>query len=332
MISISPPTIPTREPSPLDPEHKLNQNANNLIGMCLCGFAAFIFSLVAVLVKFTPWPKALILEVRSSIQVLFCVFILSYLHFIQKQPNVVLGPPHTRVWLIARSICYWGFIFMYWQCLGYLPVGDATSLVYSAPLIAGILGFTWLGEPFHWSFVVFMGLNITGMMFVCQPGFLFSGGIPLNPIGVFIALTAACFSGFLGPFVRKSRDAHWSTVELYAHLGSSVIFTPLFLFFDSVSTGESVMPPGTVPWGKMLLLSVLGFTGLGCLTIGYQYAHASVASVIMYAEIPISYLFQAFVFGQPVDWMSLFGCTLILVSGLGNVTKQLRKVSQIKEG
>jgi len=257
-------------------------------------------------------------------QVIYCFLILVYLHFIKKKQNLILGPVHTRFWLVARSICYWGFIFLYWQCLDYLPVGDATALAYTAPLVASILGFTWLGEPFHWSFIVFMTVNILGMVLVCQPGFLFSSGYPLDPFGVTLALIAAMVSGLLGPFVRKSKEAHWSTVELYAHVGSSVVFTPIFLLIQNVSTGEAIIPPGPVPWVQMIVISILGFTGLGCLTIGYQLAHASVASLIMYAEIPISYLFQAFLFGQDVDWMSILGCSLILVSGVGSVAKELK--------
>jgi len=218
---------------------------------------------------------------------------------------------------------------MYWQCLTYLPVGDATSLAYTAPIVASILGFTWLGEPFHLSFLVFMALNIVGMLFVCQPSVLFSTGVPLDLYGVALALTAAMLSGLLGPFVRKSREAHWSTVELYAHVGSSVVFTPIFLISQKISTGEGIVPDGPVPWPNMIAISILGFTGLGCLTIGYQLAHASVASLIMYAEIPISYLFQAFVFGQAVDLMSILGCGLILTSGVGSVFREFKE-SQAK--
>jgi len=307
------------------PIQRQSQGRKNLVGMALCGIAAFFFSLVAVIVKFTPWPKALILEARSIVQVGFCTFILAYLHFVKKMPNVLLGPPDTRVWLLARSICYWGFIFTYWQCLTYLPVGDATALAYTSPLVASILGFTWLGEPFHWSFIVFMVFNISGMMLVCQPGFLFESSNPLSPFGVLLALTAACVSGLLGPFVRKSREAHWSTVEVYAHVGSSVFFTPIFLLIQSLTTDEPVIPEGPVPWLQLITISILGFSGLGCLTIGFQYAHASVASLIMYAEIPVSYLFQAFLFGQEVDWKSLLGCALILSSGVASVSKQFSK-------
>merc|ERR1719285_1068921 len=114
-------------------------------------------------------------------------------------------------------------------------------------------------------------------MLVCQPGFVFESSNPLSPFGVLLALTAACVSGLLGPFVRKSREAHWSTVELYAHVGSSVVFTPIFLISQKISTGEAIIPDGPVPWPNMIAISILGFTGLGCLTVGYQLAHASVA-------------------------------------------------------
>jgi len=37
------------------------------------------------------------------------------------------------------------------------------------------------------------------------------------------------------------------------------------------------------------------------------------------------YLFQAFLFGQEVDWKSLLGCALILSSGVASVSKQFSK-------
>jgi len=295
------------------------QSAKNAYGMLLCGLAAFFFALTAVIVKMTTFPKTMLLEARSLLQIIYC---LIFIYFLNPQVEL-LGPKHTRFWLVLRGIFYWGFILFYWFALSFLPIGDATCFAYCSPVIGGLLGFVWLKEPFHWSYIVFTILNLSGMVLVAKPSFMFgSDSDSLNPLGVTFALIAAVLCGALGPFVRKSKDAHWASVEFYAHTSSGLLLTPLLIGSEALFFAENVLPDAPIPWFSMFLISFTGFAGLAALTQGYQLAHASIASLLCYLEIPLSYVFQVYIFHDGIDFMSILGCSLIVGSGLLSVSKQ----------
>jgi len=165
-------------------------------------------------------------------------------------------------------------------------------------------------------------VNVIGLLLISKPSFLFSESRAISTTGILLALIAAFFIGSLGPLVRKSKGAHWVTVELFAHVSSAFFLTPMLLIVKKVSTGV-LIPSTPVPWIHILLVSICGFMGLACHTIAYQYAQASTGSLLMYVEIPLAYFLQVVVFGHSVDSFSVCGCICIVTSGLGSLLWQM---------
>jgi len=296
--------------------------SREVFGMLLCGLSSFFFAATGTLVKLTDYPKELLVEARSLLQVIFC-FLVVYISQRNGYSSFnVLGPKSLRKYLVWRSILYWAGVVCYWEALTMLEIGDATSFVYSSPIFSGIIAFTWLKEPFRWSYLVFTGVNVIGLLLISKPSFLFNDSRAISTTGILLALIAAFFIGSLGPLVRKSKGAHWVTVELFAHVSSAFFLTPMLLIIKKVSTGV-LIPSTPVPWIHILLVSICGFSGLACHTIAYQYAQASTGSLLMYVEIPLAYFLQVVVFGHSVDSFSVCGCVCIVTSGLGSLLWQM---------
>jgi len=297
---------------------------DNITGMLLCGLSSFFFALTGTLVKLTDFPKEMIVEIRSILQVFFCFAIILFTKRDGNFDILILGHPKHRKYLVWRSLLYWAAIMCYWQALGYLDIGDATAFVYSSPIFSGILAFTWLKEPWRWSYLVFTSFNVCGLILISRPSFLFGNSSEeTSSTGIILALIGAVFVGSLGPLVRKSKGAHWVTVELYAHTSSAFLLTPALLFLKKMYFGV-ILPSGvSFPWIKLVLISVSGFSGLACHTIAYQYAQASTGSLLMYIEIPLAYGLQIAVFGKAVDIIDILGCICIVGSGIASLLWQL---------
>ena len=130
--------------------------------------AALLFGVVAAFVKATTLPTLVMLMIRSILEwaLGFGVALLHHddtregrsvtvpplpqpetaLHEVETfgagvKPDdnsgltmLLFGPPHLRGWLFLRSFLYWAFMAGWWWSLTQMPIGDATTIVYTAPI------------------------------------------------------------------------------------------------------------------------------------------------------------------------------------------------------
>ena len=75
-----------------------------------------------------------------------------------------------------RASLYWGFLACWWLSLVSMPIGDATTIVYTGPIFTATFARLFLGERIHWSFGPVMLLDLLGLVLITQPSFLFDDG------------------------------------------------------------------------------------------------------------------------------------------------------------
>ena len=113
-------------------------------------------------------------------------------------------------------------------------------------------------------------------------------------------------------------------------LCSSAIFTPVALAVIALRQKYGAAPDDDAPgmWVGLqdptkllllLLLSVLGFAGLGLQTYGYQRERAARASAMNFLEIPFSYVLQYLLFGDALSPLQGLGTLLVISGGLLNI-------------
>ena len=217
-----------------------------------------------------------------------------------------------------------------------MPVGDATALVYCAPLLTALYGWALLGERVPPKVFGCLALSLLGVGLIMPPTFLLGRGAegraetgPGYDRGALCACGSALVGGLLPVLVRKSRECHWATVEHVAALGSSAVFTPAALALLALERRGGVAPaaspetPQGFPDPRQLLLlglvALIGFAGLGLQTYGYQRARAARASAMNFLEIPFSYVLQYLLFGDLLRPAQGVGMLLVVAGGLLNL-------------
>jgi drug/metabolite transporter (DMT)-like permease len=206
---------------------------------------------------------------------------------------------------VARGILAAAGSICGYAAIASLPLGDATALFYTAPLLVTGGAVFFLGERSG----VLRGLCITagflGVMMIAQPHFADVLGVVL---GLGNALCAA-----LGVLVVRRYRATEGALALA--LTTSIICVgtlaiPASLAWRSVSAPE------------LLALAALGTMG-GAATIllnfAYQNAPPPLLAGIDYLAVPFSVAAGAVTWFEPLSYQTAAGCMVVVAAGLLNL-------------
>ena len=193
-----------------------------------------------------------------------------------------------------------------------LPLAEATTLNFTVPIFATILGATVLRERtgvHRWSAVV---AGFVGVLIVAQPG---SGHIPL--LGAATGLSAALLSAGVSILVRRigATEAPATTV-FYFSLLSMVPLAPAFAL--------SAVPHDAVTWAMLVAIGLVGGVGQLAMTTSLKLAPVSVVLPLDYSGLVWATLYGWLLFSVlpgPSTWL---GAPLIVGSGLYIVWREHR--------
>ena len=263
----------------------------------------------------------------------------------KKLALVLIGPPHLRKWVVLRAALYWGFLACWWLALTSMPIGDATTIVYTAPIWTATFARLFLGEKIDWSFYPIVCLDVAGLVLITQPSFLGfyypppstqeeGDDKPSYLLGALSSLTSSIIAGLLPVCTRKSKECVWTAVNHTSSFLSAFLFTPLaFLVWasydptawqqslDAVGALASRADGGMGKWPLLIGATLTGFAGLALQTLGYQREEAAKASVMTILEIPFAYLLQFFAFGDELNMLGIGGVTLVCCGTMLNLLR-----------
>lgn len=185
-----------------------------------------------------------------------------------------------------------------------LPLAEATTLGFTTPLFAVIIGALVLREttgPWRWAAVV---LGFAGVLVIAQPGHEF-----VSPLGAAAGLGAGLMVAIISYQIRDlgRTEAPISTVFYFALFGS-LIMAP---FLPFVMTEHS-----PAQWAILIGIGLVGTFGQLLITSALR--HGPVASVIVmdYSALIWALLFGWAVWGQLPGAATWFGAPLIVIAGL----------------
>ncbi|WP_248919830.1 DMT family transporter [Pseudomonas entomophila] len=278
-----------------------------LRGIALVVVATFLFASHDGLSKFLGgvYPIIMVVWARYVVHTLLMAGI-----FLPKAGLAVL---RTRRPLLQtlRALSLLSTSLLFTAGLQYLPLAEATSVNFLAPVLVTALSVPLLKERVtlgQWLAVV---MGFIGVLVVVHPGgALFTPAI-LFPFGSALGF---CFYQLL----TRKLAAHDSptTSNFYAGLCNTVIMTALVPFFWQVPA-----------WPHVLLMLALGGCGMTAhllLTQAFRHAAPALLAPFSYCQIVFAGLLGAVVFGQVPDGMSLVGISVICLSGLAAAWMQRR--------
>lgn len=203
---------------------------------------------------------------------------------------------------LGRSVLLMTSTVCNFLALAYLPLGDVSAIVFTAPLMVAGLAVAWLGErvsPARWAAIV---AGLAGAVMVIRPGW---GTV--SP-GALLAVGCALAYAFYQVSTRIVREGDPIVSLLFAGMGGLLVFSTLAPF--------AWKPPTPSEW---MLLAIMGFSGaIGHLMVilALQRLEASRLTPFTYIQLVWAMAASYLVFGDiPTVW-TLLGGTVIVASGL----------------
>lgn len=272
-----------------------------LRGMLVYALALLLFSGMDALSKYLALrhPVPQVAWMRYSIHLLLMTSL-----FGPAMGRNLVSTKRTRL-VLVRSACLVGITLCMMLALRRLPLAEATSILFLAPLLVVLLARPVLQERIglmRWLAVL---AGFCGVLMVVRP----SG--ELDAIGVALAVATALSSTAYQLLTRILSHTENAVVMLYysALIGTLVfsVSLPWFWFAELPSLFDALL---------YCSLGVLGFAGHLCFTLAFRDAPASLLAPITYLQLVWAGLLGWLVFGQTPDRLSLLGMAIVGASGI----------------
>ncbi|WBH16757.1 DMT family transporter [Sphingomonas radiodurans] len=198
--------------------------------------------------------------------------------------------------LTAMSLTFWTLLL--------LPLAEATTIGFSMPIFATVLGALVLHEPTGWRRWGAVLAGFVGVMIVTQPG---NGHIPLLGIatGLGAAFCTACISILLRTIGKT--EAGLTTVFWF----STLSLMPLSVVYFSAF---KLHPP--LVWGLLLAIGLLGGVAQIAMTRSLQLGAVSLVVPMDYTALLWATVFGFLIFGTLPVASTWLGAPVIVTSGL----------------
>jgi len=270
------------------------------VGIVMMILASICFALMTVMVKFlSDLPLMEIIFFRSVPIVLIVPLIL-------KNKKISFWG-NNKPLLLLRGLISFIVIIPYFYTITVMNLTDALTIKQLSPLFIILLASIFLREKVSFKQVTIFILALLGALLIIKPGFC------LNIYPAIIGLIGAIFTAGAHIAVRHLRLSDHPLV-IVNYLGYTI---GLLSFIVLLWQGNFCIPDAL----SLFILLLMGLAGLGAqlaLTKAYQMAPTKLVSLYLYLQIIFGTFLGIFFFKQIPGLLSIFGASLIIVSGYLN--------------
>ena len=226
-----------------------------------------------------------------------------------------VGGLKTKRWKahLLRTVLASGAMFGFFYGLKFMPLVNALTLAFTAPLIVTALSVPILGEHVGWRRWLAVIVGFIGVLIVLRPG----RGM-LTPAALAILVAAFCYAA-LAISARKL-----ATTE--SSLSLSVYVTTGPLLISSILVPGNYVTPTVNSW---LLFLLAGFAS-ACAWVGiiggYRRAPPSMLAPFEYTALIGAAIAGYYIWGEVPDKWVIAGGTVIIGSGLFIVHREVGHV------
>lgn len=266
--------------------------------------AAFALATMGMLVKLAGSRGAHLVELIFWRQLLTVVLLVAGLALTGRLALLKTQrlPAHAR----RAASGLFGMVFTYGAVL-LLPLAEATTLGFTAPMFAVLLAIVLLGErigPYRWSAVA---IGFAGVIVVMQP---FSGlheGVTLA--GIAVGLVAPFMVALISFQLQdlNTTENPWSIVFWFAALSTPV--AALALPFVAAAHDP-------LTWALILGMGVVGAAAQMLLTTSLRFGSAAVILLMDYTALLWASLYGYTIFDRAAPANLWLGAPLIICAGL----------------
>ncbi|MEM7330684.1 MAG: DMT family transporter [Chloroflexota bacterium] len=294
---------------------KLSPNLQGIIWIVL---GMFIFSFQNIAIKWISggYPVLEIVIFRSLV-----ALPLTWLFFRMEGNRGLPKSKNLRLELIRGFFLFLSYT-TYFMGLSALPLAEAASIRFSAPLTITALSVLMLGEkvgPRRWMALV---IGFTGVLFIVRPG---TTSFNWGSVFVFLATIFYALSLMLTRRLRgddsSATMAYFSTV---VYLASAFVLAPTAVLIGEMPNAHPSVAflfrawsiPTPLDLAIMLGLGFIWASGMFLIAKAYSLALASVAAPFEYVTLPINVMWGYVIWQEVPTTGTWLGAGLTLASGL----------------
>ncbi|WP_165675052.1 DMT family transporter [Metapseudomonas otitidis] len=291
--------------SPSTPSLRREEPLKGILLICV---AIFLFSSHDAISKYLSafYPIIMVVWVRYLVHTLLMA---GYL--LPQQGLRVLRAKRPGL-QVARALCLIGVSLLFTTGLRYIPLAEATSVIFLAPLLVTALSVPLLKERVTRGQWVAVLLGLGGVLLIVRPG-----GALFTPAVLLPVSAAVCFAFYQLLTRILSRYDSPATSNFITGLTNTLIMSTLVPFFWSLPTTPS----------HGLLMLALGACGMGghmLLTQAFRYASPALLAPFSYGQIVFAGLLGYLLFDHAPDAIGVVGIAIIVGSGLFTAYAQRR--------
>lgn len=225
-----------------------------------------------------------------------------------------LGTRHLRIhaW---RGLLSVGAAYAFFSGLAVLPLAEATSLIFAAPIFITALSVPLLGEKVGWRRWAAVIVGFVGVVIIVRPG-----AATFQPASLYVVATAL-FYAILMISARWIDRAESVWTMMFHVVLFPTIFSGLMVPFD----WQTPEPAHLLFWLGMAVFGTLGITLIGH---AFRLGQAAVVAPFDYTALVWASLFGFLFFAEvPATWTYL-GAAVIIASGIYIVFRETRTEGQ----
>jgi drug/metabolite transporter (DMT)-like permease len=272
------------------------------IGLGIAGIVIGMFA-VSIMDALAKWlaagyPISELVFFRSLFALPLVFFILW-----QQRGGVAALTPRWRLGHALRASLSLGALFAFFTGLRYLPLAEAISIAFAAPLFVTALSVPILGErvgPRRWAAVV---VGFIGVLVMTRPG-----AEAFRPEALYILAAALCYALSMLVTRRLARSDTTPAIML-SGICLALVVSGLMLPFGWRT-------PGAVDFLLLALLGLVGGIGMYFMTQAYRYAPAAVIAPFDYTALLWGTLFGWLVWQELPGTNVWLGAAIVVASGL----------------
>ena len=212
---------------------------------------------------------------------------------------------------VLRAAFSLGATFTFFLGLRFLPLAEAISIAFAAPLLVTALSMPILGErvgPRRWAAVI---VGFIGVLVMTRPG-----AEAFRPEAFYILTAALCYALAMLVTRRLARSDTTPAIML-SNICISIPICALALPFGWRT-------PDTVDFLLLVLLGLTGGVGMFFMTQAYRYAPAAVIAPFDYTALLWGTLFGWLAWQELPGVNIWLGGTIVIASGLYIVHRETR--------
>ncbi|XP_067137424.1 solute carrier family 35 member G1-like [Centruroides vittatus] len=273
-------------------------------GLLLASLSSVFFCLSSVIVKYMSELNPAQLSNSRFLGIL--IFTMPTLSWRREFP---FGPKNLRPFLIVRGLLGASNLFLRFVAFRYLPLADASIIVFSVPVFVAIFAKIFLKEPCGIFQGITVSLTLLGVFLITKMPLVIAKGISYTNEqiwGIVAAITSTLFGAGVYIVLRKLKNLHHSVVMFnfgWVAVIETAIITSIFGFN---------IPKCGLNQGLIVLLGIFSFFGQSLMTQALQTENAAPVSIVRAAvDIILAFFWQVLFFHDIPDVFSITGTILV---------------------